>query len=425
MTSFAKIEARQIFDSRGFPTISCKVTLSCGAIGVASVPAGASKGSFEVMELRDNAQQLAGKTVLTAVDIINNKIFEVLKDCDPFEQLTVDQALKNFDGTGNLANIGGNTILSVSIATAKAAANAKQQELFSYLAGDQKQYSLPLPYINLINGGMHAGNALGIQEFMIVPAGFTSFSDSMHASFEVFYKLKQQLKACGVGDEGGFAPNFSHSEQALDALMLAIEQAGFAPGKDIFLALDVAATELYKDGRYCLPSENIEYEYEAWTDWLMALANKYPICSIEDAMAEQDHDGWRHITSKMSQMLQLVGDDVFVTQMPRLQWGIAHNIANSVLIKPNQVGTLTDTLLTWTAANKAGYGTMISHRSGDTADTFIADLAVGTNSGQIKTGGLCRSERIEKYNRLLEIEHILGSKASYVGNKLFVSDLAL
>lgn len=425
MTNFSKIEARQIFDSRGYPTISCKVTLSCGAIGVASVPAGASKGSYEVTELRDNKKALAGKSVMNAVKIINKQMLPVLKYCDPFEQLAVDQALKNFDGSDNLSNIGGNTVLSVSIATAKAAANAKHQELYSYLAGDQKQYTLPIPYINLINGGMHASNNLGIQEFMIVPAGFSSFSEAMHASFEVFYKLKQQLQGCGVGDEGGFAPAFTHSSQALDALILAIEQAGFTPGKEIYLALDIAATELYKNNIYSLPSENIAYDYEAWTDWLMELLNKYPICSIEDAMAEQDEIGWQYLTKKMSNLVQLVGDDVFVTQMPRLQHGIANKIANSILIKPNQVGTLTDTLLAWTAAYKAGYKTMISHRSGDTADTFIADLAVGTNAGQIKTGGLCRSERIEKYNRLLEIEHILSNKASYVGKKLLTIDTTL
>ena len=415
MSEFSNIYARQIFDSRGYPTIACKVTLACGASGEASVPAGASKGSMEVLELRDNTNVLAGKSVYKAIEIINKKALSALKDCDPLEQVAVDQALQSLDGSDNLSNIGGNTALAISLATAKAAAQSKQQELFAYLAGEQQQYSLPLPFINLINGGMHAGNSLGIQEFMIVPAGFTSFSEAMMASFEVFYCLRQQLKACGVGDEGGFAPNFSSSRQGLEALIAAIEQAGFKPGQDIYLALDVAASELYQDEIYSLPSENIACTFEGWADWLEVLTQDYPICSIEDGMAEQDLAGWQYLTSKLSERVQLVGDDVFVTQMPRLQWGISEKIANSILIKPNQVGTLTDTLLTWTAANNAGYKTMISHRSGDTADTFIADLAVGTNAGQIKTGGLCRSERIEKYNRLLEIELILGAKAKFAG----------
>lgn len=424
MVEFAQVSARQVFDSRGYPTISCKVTLSCGATGVASVPAGASKGSLEVIELRDNNKNLAGRSVLQAVKIINQKVLPALAATDPFEQVAVDQVLKNLDGTENLSKIGGNTVLAVSIATAKAAAAAKQQELFSYLAGEQTEYILPVPYINLINGGMHAGNALGIQEFMIVPAGFNNFTDSIHAGFEIFYCLKQQLAGCGVGDEGGFAPQFTSSRQALDALMRAITQAGFQPGKDVWLALDVAATELYQANQYQLPSEQLAVDYQGWADWLAALVKDYPICSIEDGMSEQDLVGWQCLTQALGDKVQLVGDDVFVTQKPRLKWGIQEQIANAILIKPNQVGCLTDTLMTWMVANKSGYGTMISHRSGDTADTFIADLAVGTNAGQIKTGGLCRSERIEKYNRLLEIEQILGAKAKFAG-KAVITEVAL
>lgn len=418
MSKFAKIFAYQIFDSRGFPTIRCKVELSCGACGVASVPAGASKGSHEVIELRDNNKQLAGKSVHKAVAIINNDILEVLSKYDPSDQISIDRALRKFDGTKNLSFIGGNTILAVSLAVAKAAANAKHEELFSYLVGKQHKVCMPVPYINLINGGAHAGNNLGIQEFMIVPYGFNSFSDAINASFEVFYALKARLKSAGVGDEGGFAADFTSSRQALDSLMQAITDAGFSAGKDILLALDIAANELYSDSLYILPEEKISADYKEWGDWLAALVSDYPICSIEDGMSENDTLGWQYLTAKLADSVQLVGDDVFVTQIERLRWGVEQNIANSILIKPNQVGTLTDTLMTWMAASESGYSSMISHRSGDTGDTFIADLAVATNAGQIKTGGLCRSERVEKYNRLLEIEQILGSEAIYAGQKV-------
>lgn len=415
MSEFSAITARQVFDSRGYPTVSCKVQLKCGATGVASVPAGASKGSLEVTELRDNAMALAGKSVTKSVNIINKRFLDLLKSIDPMDQIAVDKCLRGFDGTSNLSKVGGNTILAASLAVAKAAANAKQEELFSYLSGPEQKVELPVPYINLINGGAHAGNALGIQEFMIVPHGFDSFSEALNASFEVFYVLKANLKGVGVGDEGGFAPSFNSSRQALDSLVQAISQAGFTAGKEISLALDVAATELYSDSVYSLPAENLSATFEAWGDWLAKLTADYPLISIEDAMSENDIDGWRYVTEQLGERIQLVGDDIFVTQIERLRWGVKHKLANAVLIKPNQVGTLTDTLMTWMAARESGYATMISHRSGDTADTFIADLAVATNSGRIKTGGLCRSERVEKYNRLLEIEGLLGREAIYAG----------
>lgn len=421
MTKFKNIYARQVFDSRGIPTIYCKVELSCGAQGFSIVPSGASKGSNEVFELRDGGDILGGKSVYKAIEIINTKLLRVLIKVDPFDQIAIDNTLKHFDGTDNLSNIGGNTILSVSLAAAKAAANSKGKEFFRYIDCEKENFIMPVPMINLINGGAHAGNDLGIQEFMIVPAGFGSFHEAMLASFEVYYALKSKLKSCGVGDEGGFAPDFADSKKAIDVLIESIELAGFCAGRDIMLSLDVAANELYQDNIYSLPSESLACTFESWGDWLLDLVNNYPICSIEDGMAENDYIGWKYLTRILGSKVQLVGDDIFVTQVDRLEQGIEQEIANAVLLKPNQVGTLTDTLITSISAHDAGYKTIMSHRSGDTEDTFIADLAVGSSAGQIKIGGLCRSERVAKYNRLLEIEYILGSMAEYPGKELFLN----
>jgi enolase len=415
-TAIANITAQEILDSRGRPTIEATVYLESGAVGLAQVPSGASTGSFEAHELRDgDKSRYGGKGVLVAVSNVTEKILPVLGGLDALDQETCDRTMLKLDGSANKSNLGANAILGVSLAVAKAAANHLQLPLYRYL-GSSISNVLPVPLMNVINGGSHADNNVDIQEFMIVPVGAPSFREALRYGAEVFAKLQSVLHekglATGVGDEGGFAPNLESNQAALELLVQAITQAGYTPGKDIALALDVASNELYKDGLYHFDgkghtaSEAIAY-YES-------LISKYPIISIEDGLQEEDWASWQLLTKQLAHT-QLVGDDLFVTNQTRLERGIKESCANAILIKLNQIGSLTETLETIATADKNGYRSVISHRSGETEDTTIADLAVATRAGQIKTGSLCRSERIAKYNRLLRIEAELGSKAIYAG----------
>jgi enolase len=416
-TAIETIEAREILDSRGKPTIEAEVFLANGAVGLAQVPSGASTGTFEAHELRDgDARRYGGKGVLRAVVNVDEKITPKLKGMDALNQGLIDATMISIDGSPNKANLGANAILGVSLATAKAAANALDLPLYRYLGGPLANL-LPVPLMNVINGGAHADNNVDIQEFMIVPSGASSFSEALRWGAEVFSSLSSVLKdkglLTGVGDEGGFAPNLKSNQEALDLLMTAIEKAGYRPGEDIALALDVAANELFRDGQYVY--DGAAHDPNAMIDYLVNLTNQYPIVSIEDGLAEEDWQNWQMLTEELGNQIQLVGDDLFVTNITRLKRGIEMVAGNSILIKLNQIGSLSETLETIDMAQRNAYTAVISHRSGETEDTTIADLAVATRAGQIKTGSLCRSERVAKYNRLLRIEAELGKQAIYAG----------
>ena len=420
------IRAREILDSRGNPTIESDVILADGKIGRAAAPSGASTGSREALELRDGDQsRYMGKGVKKAVANVNSQIRSALMDKDVTEQQAIDDAMIALDGTENKDNLGANAMLAVSLATAKAAAKSQSLPLHQYIANLRNQTSLtmPVPMMNILNGGEHADNTVDIQEFMIEPVGFTSFSEALRAGTEIFHSLKSVLKAQGlntaVGDEGGFAPNLRSNEEAITVIMQAIEQVGYKAGDDIHLALDCAASEFYKDGQYILAGEgNKSFDSQGFSDYLVGLTRQYPIISIEDGLDESDWDGWKYLTEQIGDKVQLVGDDLFVTNPAILQEGIDKHIANAILIKFNQIGTLSETLDAIYLAKKNGYATIISHRSGETEDSTIADLAVGTAAGQIKTGSLCRSDRVAKYNQLLRIEQQV--RASYRGREEFI-----
>jgi enolase len=423
MSTISSIKAREILDSRGNPTIAADVVLQSGVVGTACAPSGASTGSREALELRDkDPSRYLGKGVLNAVKNVNTSIQDALKGYDALDQAGLDQVMLDLDGTENKSKLGANAILSVSLAAARVAAVDSGVPLYTHIArinGSEGNYSLPVPMMNIINGGEHADNNVDIQEFMIQPTGAPSFSEGLRYGAEVFHALKSVLSRQGlstaVGDEGGFAPDLSSHAAALDAILQAIEMAGFKPGVDMHLALDCAASEFFVDGRYCLKGENKSYDADGFADYLQNLSENYPILSIEDGMDESDWGGWAKLSAQIGDKVQLVGDDLFVTNTSILQRGISENIANSILIKFNQIGTLTETLAAINMAKAADYSVVISHRSGETEDTTIADLAVATAAGQIKTGSLSRSDRVAKYNRLLRIEEELGSSSIYRG----------
>ena len=423
-----EIKALEVLDSRGNPTVQVEVITEEGTNGVAMVPSGASTGSFEAVELRDgDKSRYLGKGVLKAVENINKIIAKELEGMNVFEQAEIDKKLIEIDGTENKGKLGANATLGVSLAVAKAAANSLGMSLYKYIGGVNAK-TLPVPMMNILNGGKHADNTVNIQEFMIMPVGAKSFSECLRMSAEIYHTLKKVLKAkglaTGVGDEGGFAPNLSSDEEALKLIVEAISEAGYKPGEDVVLALDVASTEMYDEAKkiekegcyYFWKTEELKTEDEM-IEYLADLANKYPIISIEDGLAEEDWEGWRKLTEKLGNKLQLVGDDLFVTNIKRLQKGLDNKIANSILIKLNQIGTLTETLDAIELAKKNGYTAVVSHRSGETEDTTLADVAVATNAGQIKTGAPCRTDRVAKYNRLLNIEAELGDLAIYPGRK--------
>ncbi|MDF3055059.1 MAG: phosphopyruvate hydratase [Gammaproteobacteria bacterium] len=422
MTTIASITGQEILDSRGNPTVMAEVILSDGSHGIATAPSGASTGSREALELRDgDAKRYGGKGVLKAVGHINKLIQDTLRGENAFDQSKIDEMLISLDGTENKGNLGANAILAVSLAVAKAASASQHLPLYAYLSKGV-QPLLPVPQMNIINGGSHADNNIDLQEFMIIPVGASSFSEALRYGSEVFHILKNVLHKKGlntaVGDEGGFAPDLPSNEAAIEIILEAIVQAGYQPGKDIYLGLDVASSEFYKEKRYHLASENKILSPDEMVEYLSHLANQYPIISIEDGMGEQDWEGWLTLTSVLGGKVQLVGDDVFVTNPHIFQKGIDARIANAILIKFNQIGTLTETLSAILLAKKNRYNAIISHRSGETEDTTIADLAVATAVGQIKTGSVCRSDRIAKYNRLLYIEAALGDKAVYAGERV-------
>jgi enolase len=423
MSSIVDVVAREILDSRGNPTVEADVLLESGVLGRASVPSGASTGSREAIELRDgDKQRYFGKGVLHAVEHINTEISESIIGVDAIEQSFIDKTLIDLDGTENKSRLGANSLLAVSMAVAKAAAEESGLPLYRYFGGSGAM-QMPVPLMNIINGGVHASNNLDIQEFMIVPVGAQNFRDALRCGAEVFHALKGLLQARGmstsVGDEGGFAPDLPSHEAALQLCMEAIDKAGYQPGQDVLLALDCASSEFCKDGRYVLESEKLQLSSGQFADYLAALADKFPIISIEDGMAENDWDGWKILTARLGKKIQLVGDDLFVTNTKILREGIAEGVANSILIKVNQIGTLTETFAAIEMAKRAGYTSVISHRSGETEDTTIADIAVGMNALQIKTGSLSRSDRIAKYNQLLRIEEDLGESVSYPGRDAF------
>jgi len=423
MTAIVKIRGREIIDSRGNPTIEADVWTASGAMGRAVAPSGASTGSREALELRDgDASRYLGKGVLTAVANINGAINDTLVGMEVSGQTALDNAMLALDGTDNKGKLGANAILAVSLAAAKAAAIESGLPLYRYLGG-AAPLEMPVPMMNIINGGAHADNSVDLQEFMILPVGAPSFSEALRYGAEIFHALKAVLKAKGlntaVGDEGGFAPDLSSNEEAIAVILEAIEKAGYKAGEDIFLGLDVASSEFYEDGLYNLASENRKLTSEEFADYLAAWVDKYPIISIEDGMDESDWDGWAILTDKLDNRVQLVGDDLFVTNTKILAEGISRNIANSILIKFNQIGTLTETLAAIEMAKRANYTAVISHRSGETEDATIADLAVATSAGQIKTGSMSRSDRIAKYNQLLRIEEELGEAAIYPGKNAF------
>jgi enolase len=422
MTAILDITAREILDSRGNPTVEVDVTLEDGSFGRAAVPSGASTGAHEAVELRDgDKKRYLGKGVTKAVAAVNGEIYEALADMDAEDQIAIDQTMLKLDGTPNKARLGANAILGVSLATAKAAADACALPLYRYVGGASAR-TIPVPMMNIVNGGMHADNPIDFQEFMVMPVGATSFREGLRMGAEVFHTLKGALKKAGhntnVGDEGGFAPNLPSAEAALDFVMKAIEQAGYKSGKDLCLALDCAATEFFKDGKYVYEGEGKTRTIEQQVDYLAKLAKDYPIISIEDGLSEDDWDGWKQITDKIKGTCQLVGDDLFVTNTKRLGDGIKKGVANSILVKVNQIGSLTETMEAVEMAHKAGYTAVMSHRSGETEDSTIADLAVATNCGQIKTGSLARSDRTAKYNQLLRIEEELGDAAVYLGRSI-------
>ena len=426
MSKITKILAREIMDSRGFPTVEAEVTLSSGLVGRAAVPSGASTGSREAIELRDgDSSRYLGKGVLTAVANINDKIAPQLIGMDCTAQSAIDQAMIDLDGTDNKAKLGANALLAVSLAVVKAAAADAKEPLYqtiNRLAGSPKM-SLPVPMMNIINGGAHADNSVDLQEFMVVPAGAKNFSEALRCGAEIFHALKQVLRErnlnTAVGDEGGFAPDLSSNVEAIEVILESIKKAGYRAGEDVLLALDVASSEFYKDGEYQLVAENRSLDADGFVDLLAGWAQQYPIVSIEDGMDESDWDGWSALTAKLGDRVQLVGDDLFVTNTAILKRGIDSDVANSILIKVNQIGTLTETLAAIAMAQEAGYTVVVSHRSGETEDTTIADIAVATGAGQIKTGSLSRSDRIAKYNQLLRIEEQLGAQAHYPGHEVF------
>ena len=418
-----KIIAREVLDSRGNPTVEADVILTNGVLGRAIVPSGASTGQREALELRDgDKSRYLGKGVLKAVNFINTEISESLQGMEVSNQKTIDQKMIDLDGTDTKSRLGANSILAVSLACAHANAQNKNQSLFRSF-GFSETYQMPVPMMNIINGGEHANNSVDIQEFMIIPAGAPSFKEALRYGTEVFHHLKAVLDQKGlntaVGDEGGFAPDLKSNEEALEVIIEAINNAGYVPGKDIFIGIDAASSEFYKDGTYNLTSEGLKLTNSEFTDYLASWVEKYPIISIEDGMDENDWEGWDMLTQKLSDSVQLVGDDLFVTNSKILAKGIKNNIANSILIKVNQIGTLTETFDAMKMALDAGYTCVMSHRSGETEDTTIADLAVATNCGQIKTGSLSRSDRLAKYNRLLRIEEELGDDAKYPGLAAF------
>jgi enolase len=419
MTAITDIIGREILDSRGNPTVEVDVILEDGSKGRAAVPSGASTGAHEAVELRDgDKKRYGGKGVRKAVDAVNGEIFDALGGMDAEAQAKIDETLIGLDGTPNKGRLGANAILGVSLAVAKAAANAKKEPLYRYVGGTAAR-TLPVPMMNIRNGGVHADNPIDFQEFMIMPIGVPSFAEAVRAGSEIFQTLKAQLKSMGlntnVGDEGGFAPDLKSAEAALDVVMQAVAKAGYNPGGDVMIALDPAATEFFKDGKYVYEGEGKTRSPQQQADYLAELVGKYPIVSIEDGMAEDDFEGWKLVTDKIGAKCQLVGDDLFVTNVKRLADGIKRGLANSILIKVNQIGTLTETLAAVEMAHKAGYTAVMSHRSGETEDSTIADLAVATNCGQIKTGSLARSDRTAKYNQLLRIEEELGAQVKYAG----------
>jgi enolase len=419
MTAIVDIIGREILDSRGNPTVEVDVVLEDGAMGRAAVPSGASTGAHEAIELRDGDKaRYLGKGVRKAVEAVNGEIFGALSGMEAEDQRRIDDALIKLDGTPNKARLGANAILGVSLAVAKAAAVARELPLYRYLGG-VAAHVLPVPMMNIVNGGAHADNPIDIQEFMIMPVGASSCADAIRMGSEVFHTLRKALKDAGhatnVGDEGGFAPNLKSAEEALSFVMRAVEGAGYKPGDDVVLALDCAATEFYKDGKYRLEGEGKTLDSAGMAKYLAGLVGRFPIVSIEDGMAEDDWAGWKALTDELGEKCQLVGDDLFVTNTKRLEEGIAKGIANSILVKVNQIGSLTETLDCVAMAHDAAYTAVISHRSGETEDSTIADIAVATNAGQIKTGSLSRSDRTAKYNQLIRIEEQLGDQARYAG----------
>lgn len=415
-TNIKNIKAREILDSRGNPTVEVDVFLENGVFGRASVPSGASTGEYEAAELRDNDKsRYSGKGVLNAVNNVNNEINKTLIGTDVNDQTKIDNTLINLDGTQNKSRLGANAILGVSLASARAASTVNDIPLYQHL-GTTNEFIMPVPMMNILNGGSHANNTVDIQEFMIFPFGASTFSEALRIGTEIFHKLKSELHKKGlntaVGDEGGFAPNLRSNEEAIEIILKSIEKAGYKPGEEVFLALDVAASELYENGEYNLMSENKAFSSSEMTSYLESLVKKYPIISIEDGLDENDWDGWKKLTKSLGQNVQIVGDDLTVTNITRLQKAIDNKSMNSILIKLNQIGTLSETIQAVELARKVNYGAVISHRSGETEDTFIADLSVAMGMGQIKTGSISRSDRVSKYNQLLRIEEHLGSHAS-------------
>ena len=422
-TTIIDILAREILDSRGNPTIEVDVLLEDGTLGRAAVPSGASTGAYEAVELRDgDKSRFLGKGVLKAVENVNEIITPEIVGMDALDQIGIDQAMIELDGTPNKAKLGANAILGVSMAVAKAAASSLDMALYQYLGGANAK-ELPVPMMNILNGGKHADNNVDIQEFMILPVGAESFAEALRMGAEIYHNLKKVLTdrklATAVGDEGGFAPNLASNEEALKIIIEAIEKAGYKPGEQIMLGLDVAATEIFKDGKYHLEGEGVVKTSAEMVEYYSQLVEKYPIISIEDGMSEDDWDGWKILTDRLGSKVQLVGDDLFVTNVERLSQGIVAETANSILVKVNQIGTLTETFDTIEMAKRAGYTCVISHRSGETEDATIADIAVAVNAGQIKTGAPCRTDRVAKYNQLLRIEEQLGDLAQYRGYKVF------
>jgi enolase len=419
MSAIVEVVGREILDSRGNPTVEVEVELLSGARGRAAVPSGASTGAHEAVELRDGGERYGGKGVLRAVEHVHGEIADAVLGLDGVEQRLVDDTLVTLDGTDGKSRLGANAILGVSLAVAKAAADEAELPLYRYVGGADA-HVLPVPLMNVLNGGAHADSNVDLQEFMLAPVGAAGFSEALRWGAETYHALRDLLHdrglATGLGDEGGFAPNLPSSEDAVKLLLAAIEAAGYRPGEEIAIALDPAATEFFTDGRYALTREGASYSPAEWADWLAALVDRYPIVSIEDGMAEDDWDGWARLTERIGDRVQLVGDDVFVTNPERLQRGIDAGVANSILVKVNQIGTLSEALDTMLLAARHGYTSVMSHRSGETEDTTIADLAVATNCGQIKTGAPARSDRVAKYNQLLRIEHDLDGAGRYLGS---------
>ncbi|KQX67159.1 MULTISPECIES: phosphopyruvate hydratase [unclassified Paenibacillus] len=423
MTIISDVYAREVLDSRGNPTVEVEVYLESGAFGRAIVPSGASTGAYEAVELRDGDKgRYLGKGVLKAVENVNEIIAPEIIGLDALDQVGIDHKMIELDGTPNKAKLGANAILAVSMAVARAAADALDVPLYVYLGGFNAK-TLPVPMMNIINGGAHADNNVDVQEFMVLPVGAPTFKEALRIGAEIFHSLKSVLKEKGlntaVGDEGGFAPNFTSNEEAITTILTAIEKAGYKPGVDVFLGMDVASTEFFKDGKYHLEGEGKSFTSAEWVDFLAAWVDKYPIITVEDGCSEDDWEGWKLLTEKLGSKVQLVGDDLFVTNTERLSTGIEQNIGNSILVKVNQIGTLTETFDAIEMAKRAGYTAVISHRSGESEDSTIADIAVATNAGQIKTGAPSRTDRVAKYNQLLRIEDELFTVAQYAGKKAF------